>query len=323
MWNITDPAKRDYNDNITSIREAARLNNLDTVVSVVKCGVGPHARVDREVINSNVNVLSPLHSYIADGSGTPLWDSVGELIDLLSAAPDAADPEVSFLVMVITDGEENISKKWNANLLSERICELQASDRWTFVFRVPRGYGGRLVRRLGIPEGNVLEWDQTARGVQAASVATNTAMASYFTNRSQGLKSTSKFYADLSQVSLTEVKQNLHDISRQVVTYPVLPLDHGVAIKSFVERHAPYHIGCAFYQLTKTEKVQEAKQICLRDRKTQAIYTGHAARDLLGLPHYGAITLSPGKLGDYDVFVQSTSVNRKLVGGTLVLYIRP
>lgn len=323
MWNITTPAKQDYNDNIISIREAANLNNLDTVVSVVKCGVGPYARVDREVVNTNINTLRPLSSYVADGSGTPLWDSVGELIDVLSDVPDAADPEVSFLVMVITDGEENVSKKWNSGRLSEKIRELQASDRWTFVFRVPRGYGARLVNRLGIHEGNVLEWDQTARGVETASVATNTAMASYFTNRSQGIKSTSKFYADLSQVSLKEVKQTLHDISNQVVTYSVLPLDHGVAIKSYIERHTPYPIGCAFYQLTKTEKVQEAKQICIRDRMTKAIYTGQSARDLLGLPHYGAITLAPHKLGDYDVFVQSTSVNRKLVGGTLLLYMRP
>jgi hypothetical protein len=178
-----------------------------------------------------------------------------------------------------------------------------------------------LAKRLGIPQGNILEWDQTERGVAAASAATNTAMASYYTNRSQGVKSTTKFFADLSKLSMTEVRQNLHDVSQQVTRYQVQPLDHGVAIKTFIERyHAPYVIGTAFYQLTKTEKVQEGKQICLNDRRTGAIYTGFAARDLLGLPHFGAISLSPHNLGHYDVFVQSTSVNRKLVGGTTVLY---
>src|SRR5882672_320670 len=123
MWSITRPAAKDYNDNIRAIQDAARNNNIDTIVSVVKCGVGPYASVEREVINSNVHVLQPINeiAYIADGSGTPLWDSVGELIDLLSEVPDADDAEVSFLVMVITDGEENFSKKWSSAAMSNRI----------------------------------------------------------------------------------------------------------------------------------------------------------------------------------------------------------
>jgi hypothetical protein len=269
-----------------------------------------------------VQILQPIpeHSYIADGSGTPLWDSVGELIEIMSAVPDAADPEVSFLVMVITDGQENHSQRWSAQRLSEKIRELQASDRWTFVFRVPRGYTAVLAR-FGIPEGNILEWDQTARGVEVASKTTQSAVSSYFTNRTQGVRSTSKFFADLSRVSATTVKHALHDISGQVSRYFVDPSVHGVAIREFVERHAPFQVGRAFYQLTKTEKVQDHKTICLCDRKTGAIYSGTAARDLLGLPHYGIITLTPHNLGNYDVFVQSTSVNRKLVGGTTVLYL--
>ncbi len=322
MWNISKAAARDYNANILAIQEAARTNNLDTIVSVVKCGVGYQARVDREIINSNVHILQPIResAYVADGSGTPLWDSVGDLIETLSSVPDVTDPEVSFLVMVITDGEENYSKKWSAARLSQKIRELQASDRWTFVFRVPRGYGAHLAR-FGIPEGNILEWDQTDRGVAVASAATNSAMSSYFSNRSQGLKSTTKFYADLSNVSLSEVRHTLDDISGKVQKIYVRPQDDGASIRLFIEgKRIPYQIGSVFYQLTKTEKVQEAKQICICDKNSGAIYTGYAARDLLGLPHYGAVKLAVGSLGQYDVFVQSTSVNRRLVGNTTVLY---
>ncbi len=321
MYTIAKAAARDYNSNILAIKEAAQTNNLDTIISVVKCGVGVRASIDREIINSNVQVLQPIPeaSYIADGHGTPLFDSVGELIEIMSAVPDASNQEVSFLVMIITDGQNNVERKWTAQKLSNKIQELQATDRWTFVFRVPRGYRSALVR-FGIPEGNILEWDQTERGVAAASTATNAAMTSYFTDRKRGVGSTTKFYADLSKVSLNEVKQNLDDISGKVKKFFVKPQEHGAAIRAFVEQHAPFQIGSAFYQLTKTEKVQEAKQICIADKNTGAIYTGYSARDLLGLPHYGAITLVPQKTGNFDVFVQSTSVNRKLVGGTTVLY---
>jgi hypothetical protein len=319
MFNITGPAARDYNDNITAIRDAALATGLDTIVSVVKCGVGVKAIVEREIVNSNVQVLKPIHAYIADGSGTPLWDSVGELIEIMSGVPDASDPEVSFLVMVITDGEENHSQRWTADRLSRTIQDLQASDRWTFAFRVPRTFGARLAR-FGIPEGNILEWDQTVRGVTVASQATQTAVSSYFTNRGQGVRSTNKFFADLSHVKSSTVRQVLHDISAQVARYFVDPQVHGVAIRPFIEAYMPFKVGTVYYQLTKTEKVQDHKNICLCDRATGAIYSGTAARDLLGLPHNGLITLAPHNLGNYDVFVQSTSVNRKLVGGTTVLY---
>jgi len=322
MYNITRPAARDYNDNISAVQEAARLNNLDTIVSVVKCGVGMPAEVVREVVNSNVQVLQPIpeSSYIADGAGTPLWDSVGELIEIMAAAPDANDPAVSFLIMAITDGEENSSKRWPTQRISSKIQELQASDRWTFVFRVPRGYAARLTR-FGIHPGNILEWDQTERGVEVASAATRSAFTSYYTNRSQGATSTNKFYADLSTVSIKEVRNNLVDISNQIRRYFVVPESNGVAIKSFMEQHdVPYQIGTVFYQLTKTEKVQPSKNICICDKTTRAVYSGAAARDLLGLPHGSYISLAPHKLGNYDVYIQSTSVNRKLVGGTTILY---
>jgi hypothetical protein len=321
MFNISRPAARDYNDNITAIRDAAVANNLDTIVSVVKCGVGVRATVEREIINSNVQMLCPIleHAYVADGAGTPLWDSVGELIEIMSSVPDASDPEVSFLVMVITDGEENRSVRWTAQRLSAKIHELQASDRWTFVFRVPRG-SAKALARFGIAEGNILEWDQTAHGVEVASKATQTAVSSYFTNRGQGIRSTSKFFADLSHVKSSTVQHTLHDISAQVARYFVNPQANGVAIRPFIETYVPFRVGTVYYQLTKTEKVQDHKNICLCDRSTGAIYSGTAARDLLGLPHHGLITLAPHNLGNYDVFVQSTSVNRKLVGGTTVLY---
>jgi hypothetical protein len=322
MYSITRPAARDYNENIRAIQEAALANNLDTIISVVKCGVGPQARVDREITNSNIHVVQPImeHAYIADGSGTPLFDSIGDLIETLSGVPDAADPEVSFLIMAITDGEENASRRWPAKRLGEKIRELQASDRWSFVFRVPKNYGATLTR-FGIPEGNILEWEQTARGVAVASAATASAVSSYFVNRSQGIKSTNKFYADLSKVSVNEVKQSLNDISKQVIRYYVPKSDDGAVIKAFVERYTPsYQIGTVFYQLSKIETVQEAKLICIRDRNSGAIYSGVSARDLLGLPHHGAIRLAPHNLANYDVFVQSTSVNRKLVGDTTVLY---
>jgi hypothetical protein len=318
MSSLRDPARRDYNENIAAIKNAANENKVDTIVSVVRCGI--KNSVDREVVNSNVQILRPLDSYQTDGN-TPLFDSVGELIDLLSKVPDADDPNVSFLVMAVTDGEENASKHWTSHALTEKFRALQATDRWTFVFRVPRGYKAQLAR-LGVPEGNIQEWEQTERGMRESSVNTQSAVASYYSGIARGVRSTDHFYANAKSVTPTMARQTLTDISQEVSIWPVV--SGGSQIRSFVESKITPRImdlGSAFYQLTKTEReVQSYKLICIREKSTGRVYGGQSARNLLGLPLQGTIRLSPGDHGDWDIYVQSTSNNRLLIAGTNVLY---
>lgn len=316
MSSLTRAAIQDYNGNIRAIQSAATDNDIDTIVSVVRCGI--HGGVDREVVNSNVHRLKPLIDYRADG-GTPLFDSVGELIEILKAVPDANNPKVSFLVMAITDGEENQSSKWRKTLGSE-IRRLQATDRWTFVFRVPRGYA-RALEELGIPSGNIQEWDQTEHGMRESSVHTQAAFTSYYSGRVAGLRSTDSFYTNPAQISKHVAAIRLDDISREVDFFDVRR--GGEVIKPFVERKLGrgFTLGQAFYQLTKPEKeVQSYKTIAIRERTSGKVYAGIAARSLLGLPQQGTIKLSPGDHGDWDVFIQSTSTNRNLVSGTEVLF---
>ena len=336
MRSIARAAARDFNSNIQSIREAAIAHNQDTIVSVMKCGFRGLSN-DRfntyssetqnvfESIHSNILAIQPIpeDQYNANGNNTPLFDSVGELIEAFKKVPDVDNPDVSFLIMVITDGEDNASRKWSGPALGKEIRALQATDRWTFVFRVPRGYKRQLVS-LGLPEGNILEWDQTERGVQVATQATNVAMDSFYGARSKGLRSTSTFYADLSKVSANEVKSVLTDISSEISMWPVLPQEDGIQVRDFCEKRLGADgmlKGAAFYELTKLEKkVQDYKQIVIRDKGTKMIYGGSAARDMLGLPHYGDVKLAPGNHGNFDIFIQSTSVNRKLPAGSSVLY---
>jgi hypothetical protein len=323
---ITRAAARDFNDNVASIREASLASSASdtTLISVVECGWGSTDRVRRIIVNEHVAALHPMaeHEYSAKGHGTPLFDSIGELIEIFEAEA-RLHADASFLVMAVTDGMENRSRKYDAYSISQKIKQLQGTDRWTFVFRVPRG-GKRELMGFGIPEGNILEWDQTERGVQAATVATRAAFAQYYTDRAQGKTSTKSFYADLSKVSSTDIQTSMADISSDVLLWPVSKAEAGTAIRTFVEKRLngePLLKGAAFYQLVKTEKeVQDHKRIIIRDKKTNAIYEGAAARQMMGLPSYGTIKLSPSNLGNFDLFIQSTSVNRKVDANTQVLY---
>lgn len=71
----------------------------------------------------------------------------------------------------------------------------------------------------------------------------------------------------------------------------------------------------------KPEKaVQDHKKICILDKKTNAIYTGAAARSLLNLPSSGTVSLRPAKSSKFDIFIQSTSTNRKVKENSRILY---
>lgn len=328
MRGINEAALRDYNQVITSVRDAALVNRQDTYVSVVECGYGTTSGVRRDVVGVPINSVYPLTHYRADGGGTPLFDSVGECITIGESVPDALDPQTAFVVMVTTDGYENASLRWgnhnNSGILSGAMQRLQATDRWTFAFRVPRGRNKQYLISMGIPEWNILEWDQTEAGMDYARDITRASVSTYYAARASGATSTQKFFADLSNVSSTDVKAKMLDISPEVLLWPVSSADDGKMIREFVEIRLkePYVKGAAFYQLMKSEKVQGHKRLIIRDKKSNAVYEGLAARQMLGLPTIGEVRVNPGNLGDFDLFIQSTSVNRKVNEGTNVLYWR-
>jgi hypothetical protein len=103
--------------------------------------------------------------------------------------------------------------------------------------------------------------------------------------------------------------------------FQVLEVDEDGPIKTFVEENGlTFNTGRGFYEFTKTETIQGYKEIVLMDRKTGDLYAGPRAREMLGMPEGETVRIQPTMLERYYVFVQSTSANRKLMGGTKFLY---
>jgi hypothetical protein len=104
--------------------------------------------------------------------------------------------------------------------------------------------------------------------------------------------------------------------------FQVLGVDDNCVIRQFVTAQGlRFKPGRGFYQLTKRELVQGTKEIILRHRISGDLFTGARARELLGLPLYDEdVWLKKQHLDEYDVFIQSTSYTRKLIGGTQFLY---
>lgn len=318
-------AMNDYNQTIKAIKDGSEQSDVDAIVTVVQNGVNlpgdySHATVERAITNSSVNRLHELSEYKVSGLATPLFDSVGMLIDTLSAVPDANDPDVTFVINVVTDGQENSSKNWTGVKLAAKIAELQRTDRWMFIFRVPSGTESDLIK-LGIHSGNVMGWDtNSATGMVASTAKTTQGISNYFTARRSGTSSTRSFFADTTQVDKAIVKATLSDVTSHFKKYRVTADHDSSQIRDFVtEMTGGYSAGCAFYELSKSEEVSDKKQIAIMEKATGKVYSGSQARQLLGLPSSGSIKLRPGTNTDFEIYIQSTSVNRKLLAGTEVL----
>lgn len=105
--------------------------------------------------------------------------------------------------------------------------------------------------------------------------------------------------------------------------FQVLDVDRDCSIREFVQSMSlPFQKGRGFYQFTKSSTIQPYKEMIVFDKSTGDIYTNDAARELLGIPVGGGnVKVSPRyDRSRYDVFVQSTSVNRALQAGTRFLY---
>lgn len=282
-------------------------------------------------------VVGPLKEYpdTFKNGNTALLDAVGMAIDGLSshtlkAFPWEKESDVAKLVIVLTDGEENCSvrygNRWDSRGRAEfkaLLARKQAEGDWTFAFQLPFGKADSFSREFGVPRENCTEWEATHKDFERTSGHTMSSMSSFYASRSLGEKSVRSFYSattDLSGVKPVDLKQLDNLTSR----FAVHSVEKEEDIKSFVERKTKkdYIPGTAFFQLTKPEKIQGSKQVALIEKGKKSVLGGPLARKLVGLVDFADGKVTPGNHANFDVFVQSTSSNRKLVRGSKLLVLK-
>lgn len=251
--------------------------------------------------------------YRPDGA-TPLIDATLTALEDLAQTPEKYG-EHSFLVYVLTDGEENQSKRSSFEL-ADKIARLH--DNWTLAAFVPDQNGVFEAKRFGFPKDNIAVWDATsAKGVSEMGERIRETTETFMVNRSKGIRGSRSLFT-LETPTVGEVTNNLQSLNYG--QFRLFDVQNDGRIDEFVESHTnrPYRLGEAYYQLTKSETIQPQKQIAIL--AGNQVYVGDEARTLLGLPDYH-IRVRPNDYSEYEIFVQSTSVNRKLVANTKLLIL--
>jgi hypothetical protein len=116
-----------------------------------------------------------IEKYVPRG-GTPLHDALGHAIDslgrLLAALPEQERPG-TVVVVAITDGLENSSRKYSAPRLAEMIKHQREIYKWQFVFLGANQDAILTGERLNIPSSSSLTYNATASGIQDAMAFTS------------------------------------------------------------------------------------------------------------------------------------------------------
>jgi hypothetical protein len=290
-------------------------------------------------------------------NGTPLVQAVAKAVEDLKLTPELYGDH-GFLLFVLTDGDENTSHVPGESqymMASERV-RVKANylrgilgglgENWTIGCLVPDFRGKMLAEQFGFSKGNIAIWDaSSAQGLNDAGEEIKAATSSYFTQRAAGVRGTNTLFAQ--NVSAAQVASsglapvdpaNFMIVPVALASTSTLPvvipkksitkknpngIKH-VEIMPFIEETGRRYVaGSTFYELVKSEKFDPHKEVVLIHRQTKQVYKGEQCKKLLGLGSTSTrVRPQPVRGGDYDVFIQSTSVNRHLPIGSRVLIFK-
>ena len=271
-------------------------------------------------------------SYRPHGNTALIDGAYQAIIDLEDVAVKYGDH--SFLIFVLTDGEENRSRT-TASRLREKIQSL--SDNWTVAALVPDTNGVLAAEMFGFPRGNIDKWNTSSRtGTLEVGERIARAADTFLTTRSQtGLRGSKTLFADTTVVNKATVEANL--VPADPATYilhfiPPVTSPFPKAMKYRVKYRLDdyvskvlglkFQVGKNYYELIKSEEVQPNKDIAVVNKKTDKVYIGREARGIIGLSNDEKQRLRPGFNPDFRIFVRSDSTNRNMLEGQRLLVVK-
>lgn len=194
-------AIRDFNQQIETLEKESG-DDIKTLVTVTQ--FNDQVRLGDVVSLDEINKLSE-ETYRPSGM-TALYDAIGDTALKVAKRYRDDNSDAAVLMVIITDGMENVSQKYNADKIKSIIKELEGTGRWTFTYM---GIGSeddlflRAAHSMGFTLGNVAVADNTA---DASSRYTKGVSMTYQARRS-GETQTSSFYMDTGD-SLDDKEEN-------------------------------------------------------------------------------------------------------------------
>jgi Mg-chelatase subunit ChlD len=120
-----------------------------------------------------INELKELPSDAFQPRGmTALLDAIGKGIHQIESEYDTKiqNDEMSVVLVIITDGEENASRFFNLRSIAKKIKERDQTGKWTFSFIGCDFDASNISKKLNIRRENVRNYEKKAYGLMSKSV---------------------------------------------------------------------------------------------------------------------------------------------------------
>lgn len=289
--------------------------NQETRVSVYKFNENTQCLVyDMDVMR-----MPTLKGLYRPSGGTALREAAETAIRELKLTP-TIHGDHAMLVFCLTDGEDNRSYKTTPEALKYLINGL--GNNWTLAILVPDKKGENYAQQCGFELNNITIWEVNAAGaIDVVGTKVQNATEKFFQARAVGTRGLTNLFELNTNLSPQKVVGNLEQLDPKKYMIINVRKDKEViqpTVESWTQK--PYVVGSSYYQLTKKETIQAKKNILVKHKRTGKVYEGNKARELVGLPNH-EVKCAPSNTSDYCIFVQSTSTNRHLVGGTELIVL--
>lgn len=178
-----------------------------------------------DVLRNNIPAIEVselgFEEYLPRG-GTALYDAVGRTIGLLEGHGETAD--TGYLVIVVSDGEENSSREWTSADLKKKIQGLEESGKWTFTYMLANTDMYAVQKNLGISVNNAMSYASTKVGTAGAFTTSNASLGTYMVGRSRGLTSTPDFYKAVATAGGTAASTTIVNPNNTTLNVNVNPV---------------------------------------------------------------------------------------------------
>lgn len=183
-----------FNDQVDAIKKMAKEQDVKVTLVTFSTTVD-----EATLLHRDARHLKPLYesNYRPDGM-TSLFDAMGDTITEFKRVEDYDDPDVAFLLIVITDGEENSSKRFSRNDIRRLVDDTNEDGRWTITYLGTNQNVLAVTQSIGLKIGNAGAWNFSNDGLREASRSLTYAIGNYGDSRLRGDTAVNCFYSNTS-----------------------------------------------------------------------------------------------------------------------------
>lgn len=185
-----------FNEQVDVIRESSGENEIYLSLITFSTAIDEPILWDTFTEKGWEKLKLTEEKYVPNGM-TSLYDAIGTTITRLDKEnPVKPDEDVSFLIIIVSDGAENNSVAWEGTDLRSKIKELTDRENWTFTYLGTNQDVVESATSMNIPVGNTFSYQYSGDGMVQAGGTTSIGTRSYLSSRARGVTQVKNFYAD-------------------------------------------------------------------------------------------------------------------------------